>query len=266
MSSWWWLASWVGGRPNISSWNKSWVCKCLDNQSKSTDKNVWFFCRGFSLTMICFHNPEDPCMVYLPTFSWFFMVNVGKYIIHGSCGLWKQHFHNFSSKFVYRIFHIFFLILHKLYWDSWTIMGSLANMFKIRTWKRSANMTRDSLLPLLEVKAFPILLYQTRTLVGDFNPNCNTLVSLVKLDSSSPRFGIENKHLWNYHLVTSWQFSILLLSFTSFGAFILISCSDTGNLSKAMKQPNKGQLFVSEKSMDIIPFWYCPIVALNVKG
>ena len=27
---------------------------------------------------------EDPCVVYLPIFGWFFMINVGKYAIHGS--------------------------------------------------------------------------------------------------------------------------------------------------------------------------------------
>ena len=32
------------------------------------------------------HFPYHPCMVYLPTFGWFFMVNVGKYTIHGSYG------------------------------------------------------------------------------------------------------------------------------------------------------------------------------------
>ena len=34
--------------------------------------------------------PYHPCMVYLPIYIWLiFMVNVGKYTIHGSYGLWS---------------------------------------------------------------------------------------------------------------------------------------------------------------------------------
>ena len=34
------------------------------------------------------HNiPDAPCMEYLPTFGWTFMVNVGKYSIHGASGI-----------------------------------------------------------------------------------------------------------------------------------------------------------------------------------
>ena len=36
------------------------------------------------------HYPYHPCMVYLPIYIWLiFMVNVGKYTIHGSYGLWS---------------------------------------------------------------------------------------------------------------------------------------------------------------------------------
>ena len=31
--------------------------------------------------------PYHPCMVYLPTFGWFFLVNIGKYPIHGWYGI-----------------------------------------------------------------------------------------------------------------------------------------------------------------------------------
>ena len=36
--------------------------------------------------IVVVHVPLDPCMVYLPTFSSFFMADVGKFTIHRSHG------------------------------------------------------------------------------------------------------------------------------------------------------------------------------------
>ena len=49
---------------------------------KYTDGCAPFIALSFSVYHVY---PWDPCMVYIyiPTFGWFFMVNVGKYTIHG---------------------------------------------------------------------------------------------------------------------------------------------------------------------------------------
>ena len=85
------------------SWNNMWVCKCLP-PSKSTGSTSDFFQQSLFLTTVCFHKRNSTSKsspVSLPT----------------------------------TIFHIFFPVLQQLYWDSWTIMGSLANMCTIGYWK-----------------------------------------------------------------------------------------------------------------------------------
>jgi len=51
----------------------------------------WRFCvNGLYINPIWGTNPYHPGMVYLPTFN-IFMVNVGKYTIHGWYGQYTQH-------------------------------------------------------------------------------------------------------------------------------------------------------------------------------
>ena len=196
--------------------------------------NVWSFLQSsFFLTMACFHKRNSTSKsspVSLPT----------------------------------TIVHILFPVLQQLYWDSWTIMGSLANMFTIRSWKNLQTWHIICYCHCLQVKHVQNFFYQTRALYsGWVQSNYNTL--LVQLGFILPTFWERKINIFEtFHLATSWWwkpfcsrkktplFRCILISFWLFLSKKMpnwpwFSCSDTGYLSKVAKQPNKCQRFVSGK-------------------
>ena len=84
------------------------------------------------------------------------------------------------------IFHILFLVPQQLYWDSWTIMGSLANMFTIDLEKHLQTWHMICYCHCLQVKHVPNFFYQTRA---------QTWVSSIQLQHIISKNGIHLTHV-----------------------------------------------------------------------
>lgn len=79
-------AKWRSSVVNFSPWEPGWMLELVD----------WYACRVGEVDVLITRQPPDkgpnqsiPSMyIFIYMFGWFFMVNVGKYVIHGCSGIY----------------------------------------------------------------------------------------------------------------------------------------------------------------------------------